>query len=59
MTDDRFNELMQGPLYHQVPMFTITRLALALRCVVEATGEAGERALESYCEERQQRDEQT
>jgi hypothetical protein len=57
MTDERFNELLNGPLAHPLPHFAITRLALALRVVLEATGEAGERALESYCEERQLLDE--
>lgn len=57
MTDDRFNELLAGPLAHPLVPFRISRLALALRAVVEATGEAGEKALEAYCAERQGRDE--
>jgi hypothetical protein len=56
MTDERFNELLQGPLYHPVPMFTITRLSLALRAVLDATGEAGAQALETWCAEREGRD---
>lgn len=56
MTDDRFNELLRGPLYHPMIPFAISRLALALKCVVDATGEAGEKALEAYCAERQERD---
>lgn len=56
MTDERFNELLNGPLSHPMPTFTVTRLALALRDVVEATGEAGERALERHCAARQERD---
>lgn len=49
MTDERFNELLNGPLSHPMPMFAFTRLALALRTVVEACGEPAERALEEYC----------
>ena len=56
MTEERFNELLNGPLSHPMPMFSITRLALALRAVLEATGEAGDRALEVYCADRDARD---
>jgi len=56
MTSERFNELLNGPLSHPLPMFTITRLALALSAVVEATGEAGEKALEAHCADREARD---
>ncbi len=56
MDKKRFNELLHGPLSHPMPMFTITRLALALMAVVEATGEAGERALEAHCHARELRD---
>jgi hypothetical protein len=49
VTAERFNELLNGPLGHPLPIFAITRLALALRAVVDATGDAGERALEEYC----------
>lgn len=56
MTDKRFNELLSGPLHHPMIVFSITRLALALRAVVEATREAGEKALEEYCAARQQQD---
>ena len=41
MTDRRFNELLNGPLAHPLPMFRYSRLALALRVVVDATGKAG------------------
>jgi hypothetical protein len=57
MTDERFNELLQGPLSHPLVPFAITRLALALRAVVMATGEAGDRALEAHCAARQDQDE--
>ena len=57
MTEQRFNQLMNGPLSHPMPHFAIMRLALALRVVVEATGEAGAEALEEYCRQRQQEDE--
>jgi hypothetical protein len=56
VTDKRFNELLRGPLNHPLPMFCITRLALALRAVVEATGEAGAKALEQHCADREARD---
>jgi hypothetical protein len=58
MTEERFNELLNGPLSHPLPMFAATRLALALLAVVEATGDAGEKALEEHCRMRQQQDEQ-
>jgi hypothetical protein len=57
MTNERFNQLLNGPLKHPLPMFTMTRLALALRSVVEATGKAGEEALEAYCRAREEQDE--
>jgi len=56
MTDERFNQLLQGPLHHPLPMFTLSRLALALRDVVEQTGEVGEKALEEHCRGRQEQD---
>jgi len=57
VTDERFNELLNGPLSHPMPMFAITRLAMALRTVVQETGAIGDTALERYCRERQDRDE--
>lgn len=56
MTDERFNELLNGPLWHPMVSFAITRLALALRAVVEATGKAGEDALEKHCADREESD---
>lgn len=56
MTVERFNELLSGALSHPMPQFTMTRLALALKAVVDATGEAGERALEDHCRARQEQD---
>lgn len=58
MTNERFNELLNGPLSHPLVAFTVTRLALALRAVVEATGIAGEKALEMHCAEREQQDQE-
>ncbi len=58
MTTERFNELMDGSLHHPMVTFTITRLALALKYVVDATGEAGERALEEYSRAREARDQE-
>jgi hypothetical protein len=56
MTDERFTALLNGPLSHPLSMFTITRLALALRTVVDVCGEPAERALEDYCRQRDERD---
>jgi hypothetical protein len=52
MTDERFNELMRGALYHRMPMVVMTRLFLALRYVVDTCGAAGELALEEWCDDR-------
>ena len=56
MTHERFNELLAGPLRHPIPVFTISRLVLALKAVVDATGDAGEKALEEYCAARERED---
>lgn len=56
MTDERFNELLNGALSHPVFMFRLNRLAIALRVVLEAAGEAGEKALEAHCAAREQAD---
>lgn len=56
MTSERFNQLLNGPLHHPMVPFVIARLTLALRAVVEATGKAGEDALERHCRERQEED---
>jgi hypothetical protein len=48
MTDERFNELMYGPLSHPLLPFRFTRLMLALRAVVDSSPEA-EKAFEQYC----------
>jgi len=55
MTNERFNELLNGPLAHPLPMFTITRLALALRAVVEGTVD-GAKILEAHCADRERQD---
>jgi len=57
MTNERFNELLKGPLSHPLAPFAITRLALALAAVVAATGAVGEAALEAHCAPRQEQDE--
>lgn len=49
MTTERFNELLNGPLHHPFPMFAVQRVVMALRAVVEATGEVGAKALEEFC----------
>lgn len=56
MNGERFNQLLQGPLHHPFPLFTITRLAIALKAVVDECGEAGEAALERHCAEREEKD---
>lgn len=56
MDDEEFNRLLNGPLAHPFPIFAIQRLAMALRIVVEAGGPDAARALRSYCEQRQKRD---
>jgi len=57
MTTERFNRLLNGPLNHPDLLLHFNRLILALRAVVEATGEAGERALEEHCRQREEKDE--
>lgn len=56
MTDRRFEELVNGPLGHPMIPFRLTRLVLALRAVVDATGDAGDRALEEHCASRERQD---
>ena len=56
MSDKEFNALLNGPLHHPMPNFLIIRLAMALRAVVEATGEAGEKALREHCAARDEQD---
>lgn len=56
MSDEEFNQLLSGPLAHPLIMFRLTRLSMALRAVVEATGEAGEKALREHCATRSERD---
>jgi hypothetical protein len=46
MTDDRFNEILNGPLAHPMFMMQFNRVVNALRTVVEETGPAGAAALE-------------
>jgi hypothetical protein len=53
MSHERFNELLAGPLHHPLPHFIVSRLVLALKHVVDATGDAGEKALEEYCAARE------
>jgi hypothetical protein len=52
LTHKRFMELLNGPLNHPIAPLMITRLTLALHAVVEATGKAGEDALEAHCRDR-------
>jgi len=57
MQNDRFNELLEGPLGHPIIMMRLNRLALALHYVVQQCGEAGDKALEEVCEDYRRRDE--
>lgn len=57
MTETRFNQLLNGPLGHPLPMFRVSRLALALRSVLMSCGKQAEDALEQHCKERQAQDE--
>lgn len=56
MTTEEFNGLLQGPLFHPMPMFTMMRLQIALKSVVDATGEAGSAALREHCRVREDKD---
>ncbi len=51
MTNERFNEILNGPLSHPLLHMAMNRLALALRVVVEETGAAGDAALEKIASE--------
>ncbi len=57
ISPERFNELLNGPLSHPLPGFTISRLARALFFVVLSTGADGAAALERHCKEQEQLDE--
>lgn len=54
MTTEEFNDLLTGVL--EMEDGTGMRLALALRHVVNATGEAGGRALSDWCKARAEQD---
>jgi hypothetical protein len=57
MTEDRFNYLMnEGALSHQLLPFRITRLALALKYVVDGCGKQGSDLLEAWCQARDEQD---
>jgi hypothetical protein len=58
ISNERFNELLNGPLTGPTIQFTTLRLAQALRHVVEGTGAQGVKILEDYCEARQKQDEE-
>jgi hypothetical protein len=50
MTRERFNELVNGPLYDPIGPVMVQQLVVALRVVLATAGEAGDEALEAYCE---------
>ena len=56
MTNERFNELMGWLVIHPLFPFRINRLMMALRAVVEATGDAGDAALEAFARQREELD---
>ncbi len=56
MTRDRLEELLTGPLAHPLPRVRIRRLVIALCALVQATGDAGDAALEAHCATRHERD---
>lgn len=58
MTNERFNELLNGPLYHPMMPFTVTRLARALEYVLSEVGVEADAALETFCEYQKAKDEQ-
>lgn len=51
MSDVEFNGLLNGPLAHPAPLMRLTRLALALRRVLDKTGPDGAKALREVCQE--------
>lgn len=57
MCIERFNELLAGPLHHDLFPFQVSRLTNALLAVVWACGKAGADALEAHALTRQQQDE--
>ena len=56
MSNDRINELLNGPLRGSDLLATLEKTSKALRYVVDTCGKRGDLALESYCEERDARD---
>ncbi len=56
MTESEFNRLLNGPLAHPAVMFRLTRLSIALRAVLDATGPIGANALREHCAERDRQD---
>ena len=56
LTDEQFNKLLTMLLgrywdseSHPNPNFLIRTLVVAMKALVDATGQAGEKALEKYC----------
>jgi hypothetical protein len=58
MQNERFNELINGPLGHPLVTMRINRLVVALHYVVQECGPAGEKALEGICADYQRQDQQ-
>lgn len=51
MSDEEFERILNGPLAHPLFIMRLNRLAIALKAVVEATGEAGAQALRDHVKE--------
>lgn len=57
MTEEHFNKLLnEGALHHPLMPFQITRLALALKYVVDGCGKQGADMLEAWCDARDEQD---
>jgi hypothetical protein len=57
MTNERFNHLLnEGALFHPMIPFQITRLAMALKYVVDGCGKQGSDMLEAWCQARDEQD---
>lgn len=56
LSDERFNELLNGPLSAEDVPSTISQKVAALKYVVDTCGKKGDLALESWCEQREAQD---
>jgi hypothetical protein len=56
ISNNRFNELLNGPLAGPAIEFSLLRVVQALRYVVEGLGAPAVKILEDYCEAREEQD---